>query len=346
MRVICDAREYAALQPAAPHVQGASEPLVVRIAQSLAAAGHRVDGIWTGDEELYVDGVMWWPWNRHPETCDVLISCEGLFYAHELTFDRFIVPLNKINPILSGYEEKVDAFVVFSEEHKRQLLFYNNTIKPEQVVIVPPGVEIAPEYEVPKRRYSMLWCHAPERGLVHIARQWPEIIRQVPEAELFITYGLEKHWQTNRWAMDNMAEELAECRRWVKAYPRSVHDIGRLKPHSKILTLQGECELLSYPADAPLPGIVTSLAVMEAAAAGEALLLSRLEGLPEVFGECAEFLDIPINEQVWADKTVELLRDKKRLGAMGAKAREWAKGYPWSAHAEAWLRLVEAKAPA
>ena len=63
MRCIIDAREYDSLDPEAPGKYGASEPLVLRVASALTAAGHRVDGIWKGNEEKYVNGVVWWPWN-------------------------------------------------------------------------------------------------------------------------------------------------------------------------------------------------------------------------------------------------------------------------------------------
>ena len=142
MHLILDAREYDALQPLDPHRYGASEPLAMRIASSLARRGHRVDAVWKGTEEHLVDNVMWWPWNRHPVTCDVLISCEWLVHADEFKYERLLVPLNKINPILNSKEDRVNAFVVFSEEHKRQLLFYTPTIKPEQVAIIAPRVEM------------------------------------------------------------------------------------------------------------------------------------------------------------------------------------------------------------
>ena len=339
LRVVLDCREYDSLRPEAPRVYGASEPLICRLAASLAHAGHLVDAIYKGDKELFVDGVRWWPYERHPKTCDVLISCEWLILEKEFEYERLYVPLNKINPILSQKEDKVNAFVVFSEEHKRQLLFINPTIKEEQVVLIPPGVEI-PETLGPKIRNRLLWSNTPERGLVHLARAWPALLKRVPDATIAITYGVERSWNSNKWLMDNIAEELVEVRRWVRNYPLSVLDMGRVKK-TELLAAQVAAELYPYPADAPLPGIVHAFVVMEAAAAGCGLLLSRLEGLPEVFKDCAEFLDIPVNPSEWAEVMADILLDDRRKKAMGERAREWALRRPWSAWAEKWNSLVE-----
>jgi glycosyltransferase involved in cell wall biosynthesis len=341
MRIIVDAREYDALRPAAPHVYGASEPLVVRIVNTLARAGHIVDAVWKGQEELIVDGVRWWPWDNHPRKCDVLVSCEWLIHANEFEYDRLIVPLNKINPILAGLENHVEAYVAFSEEHRRELVFYTPTIRPNQVVIIPPGVDM-PDQSIERIPHRVVWTNAIERGLIHLARQWPDIRKKVPDATLAITYGLERSWENNKWQQDNIAQELAECRRWVKANSDSVFDLGVVQPHAKALEEFGKAELYSYPADAPLPGIVTSFAAMEAASAGCMLLLSTLEGLPEVFEHTAEFLSIPVNEQEWVDKTCQLLTmsaSKKRK--LQKRSIEWAKARPWRIHEEGWLQLVE-----
>jgi len=335
--VICDVREYDAFDPRNLWKYGASEPLCARIAHLLKDAGHQVDGIWKGQAEVLVDGIRWYPWNRHPLVCDVLVSFEWLIYAHQFDFKRLIVPLNKINPILSGLEDKVAAFVVFSQEHKRQLLVINPTIRPEQVAIIPVGVDM-PTQMAPKITNRLLYSNTPERGLVHIARMWPRLVEKVPDVSIAITYGVQRSWEQNKWRMDNMTEELLEVRRWIEQYPGSVLDMGRINPREALLKVLAESALYVYPADAALPGIVACLSAMEAAAAGCGLVLSDLEGLPEIFKDCAEFLPIPIHD--WADLIEAILKDPLRMQVMQRKARRWAKTVPWSKYAAAWRKLV------
>ena len=340
MRVILDAREYDSFDPEAPRKYGASESLVLRVAKALTDAGHRVEGVWKGDEEKFVDGVTWWPHQTHPRTCDVLISCEWLIYAREFEYDRLYVPLNKNNPILAGLEDKVDGFIVFNEEHKRQLLVYNDTIKPEQCVLIAPGVEMPPRATTRRKvKNRMIWCHTPERGLIHLMRQWGAILKAVPTATLTMTYGLGRSWDTNKWLMDTIAEELLECRLLKKQYGSSIHDLGRASKEA-VQEAQAEAEVASYPCDAPLPGIFTAFATMECAAAGDALIVSALEGLPAEFGDIAEVLDIPVIEEQWVATTVELLGDELRKKRMAKAGREWAAERPWSGHTEAWNALV------
>lgn len=338
MHVILDAREYGALDPESPAKYGASEPLVLRMVKAMTDAGHHVDAVYSGDEEKFVDGVVWWPWNKHPTKCDVLIECEWLIHASEFQFDRLYVPLNKNNPILDNHESEVTGFVVFNEEHKRQLLLYNTTIDPKKVVINGVGVE--PGVAAEKRPHNIIWCHTPERGLVHIARQWPEILKHVPDATLTMTYGLERSWDGNKWLMDTIAEYLAECIDWKAKYADSIIDLGR-STKAQVKQAQAEAEIMSYPCDAPLPGIFTAFAVMECAAAGDALLLPKLEGLPEEFDSIGHMLDIPIVEQEWVEETVKLLLDDDRKAEMAEAGRAWATTRTWEDWAKRWQEMVE-----
>ena len=337
MNIICDAREYDALDPEAPYKYGASESLVLRIVGAMKDAGHQVDAIYGGDEEKFVNGVRWWPWNVHPRKCDVLIACEWLINLHEFEFKKLYVPLNKINPALNGREGDVDGFILFTEEHKRQLLVYNKGITEEQCIIIPAGVE--PAVEAEKVSHRMIWCHTPERGLVHLARQWPEILKEVPDVTLAMTYGLERSWEGNKWLMDTIAEDLAECMEWKRIYADSIVDLGRAT-NAELRFAQAQSEVMSYPCDAPLPGIVTTFSVMECAAAGNALIVPHLEGIPEEFGSITTPLAIPIFEPQWVECAVELLTNDKRRNEMAEAGREWAKTRPWSEHTRLWQEVV------
>ncbi len=326
MRVIVDAREYDSLDPQAPAKYGASEPLALRYVNAFKHHGHEVDAIYAGNEEVIADGVRWWPWNKHPTKCDVLISCEWLIHLEDFTFDRLFVPLNKINPILDQHEEKVDGFLVFNEEHKRQLLVYNSTIKPEQCKILRAGVE--PPVEAEKRPQSLIWCHTPERGLFHVLRQFPHVLKEVPEATLTITYGLERSWETNKWLQDAIAEYLSECIDIKNRYADNIIDLGR-STKEQVQQAMAETLVMPYPCDAPAPGIVTTFSAMECAAAGCALLVPEMEGFPEEFGGVARILPIPINEQEWIENTIELLLNPTSTWALGEAGREWAKTRTW-----------------
>lgn len=335
--VIVDAREYDVLDPGAPAQYGASEPLVMRMVNAMVAAGHHVEAIYSGDEEQFVDGVRWWPHDTHPRKCDILIACEWLVYLNEFEFKKLYVPLNKINPSLNGRESEVDGFILFTEEHKRQLLLYNKGVKDEQCIIIPAGVE--PGVVAEKIPHRMIWCHTPERGLIHLARQWPAILKAVPDATLAMTYGLERSWEDNKWAMDTIAEHLAQCMSWKRQYADSIVDIGRVTK-DEVKMVQAQSEVMSYPCDAPLPGIVTTFSVMECAAAGNALIVPELEGIPEEFSSIALMLPIPISEPEWVDVTVALLTDEQRKKDMAEAGREWALGRPWSEYARKWQEVV------
>jgi glycosyltransferase involved in cell wall biosynthesis len=337
VRVVIDAREYIG-KPVTGRDFGASEGLVWRFARAMKQAGHFVNVVVQEEREWEIEGIFWWTPKAFPRDCEVLIACEQLTGIADFTFDTLFVPLNKIDPILAGNEPRVDKFVCLSDNHAKVLCKLNPTIRPDQVTVIGPGVDVPPvRQKIPN---SLIWCNSPDRGLVHVARMWPKLKELVPDVSIDVTYNWERYLKGLWWVADTQAQDAHEIQAWMDANPASVRVHNGLSL-GEVVECQQRAEVYAYPCDPLMPGsMVHCLAAMEAAAAGCAVILSGVDGLPEVFGDVAEFVNDPTDHNLWAEHIAGiLLSDKKRDYAK--VSREWAETYPWSTHAQQWQELVK-----
>lgn len=336
--VTIDAREYTATRPVTGEAYGATEMLLWRIARAVKQAGHHVNVVVHEPEEHFIEGIFWWTPAAFPRKCDVLISCEKIDLIDEFKFDRLIVPLNKIDPILAGNEARVDAFVVLSQNHADTLRILNPSIKESQCRVIAPGVEMPSGAKKVKNR--IIWCNSPDRGLIHMARMWPLLLEKVPDASIVVTYNFARYLKNLWYVADNQATEALEILDWADKYADSVQIMGGLS-NAEVRAEQAKAEVYAYPCDPPHAGsMVHCFSAMEAAAAGCAVVLSSVDGLPTVFGDVAEFVDDPTDHEAWAEHLAGLLKDEKRKAALSAKSREWAEIRPWDDHTDAWGALV------
>jgi glycosyltransferase involved in cell wall biosynthesis len=178
-----------------------------------------------------------------------------------------------------------------------------------------------------------------DRGLVHLARMWPEVLKADPLASIRVTYNVAEYIERNRWLMDERGQQALEIERWIADNPDTV--IAGVTGYEDVRLEQARSELCAYPMDPLNAGVgIHALAVQECAAAGCALLLSYHEGLPEVFGECADFLELPVNYTDWVREIADILQDGGRRIAMQDKALQWARRHPWERWEAAWRGLV------
>lgn len=338
MRVICDARNYSMYPFFGGGFHAATEGLIKRMARCLALAGHDVHVIYPGDER-YEDGVNWWPADRGPRTCDVLIAGDRADRLGDFTFKEAHVLLTSVEPLLGDNASKVNTFVVLSNAHADVLRKHRPAVTKAQCLLLPPGVTM-PTEAIAKVPHRLIWCNSPDRGLVHLARMWPGILAAVPAATIRVTYRVQEYIDAIRWNHSQQAYEALEIERWIRDNPTSV--FAGVASYEDVIREQQRAELYAYPMDPLVAGTaVHALAAEEAAAAGCALLLTAHEGLPEVFGPAgADFLALPVNEDDWVREIVDVLKDYNRRRLMQTKARDWARLQPWSRWEQGWCDIV------
>jgi len=119
-------------------------------------------------------------------------------------------------------------------------------------------------------------------------------------------------------------------------------------------SLGGRCRMLGYVSDAALAELYRrcavfcfpslgegfGLPVLEAMAAGAAVLTSNCSSLPEVGGDAVAYAD-PTRIEDIAAQLKSLLEDEPRRSRLGEAARARARKFCWGAFAERVLRVLE-----
>ena len=99
--------------------------------------------------------------------------------------------------------------------------------------------------------------------------------------------------------------------------------------------LYRRCAVFCYPS----LGEGFGLPVLEAMAAGAAVLTSDLSSLPEVGGDAVAYAD-PHDVDSIADALARVLRDEAARGELGRRARERAAGFSWERFAESVVEVL------
>jgi len=151
------------------------------------------------------------------------------------------------------------------------------------------------------------------KGLEHLLRAWPRVRAAVPRARLLVVGG---------------GRRLEGYRRWVRAHRWSeVHFIGYVSADDLVRYYQTSDIFCAPSTGQESFGIV----LLEAMAAGRAIVASRIPGYAEVVQDGAEGLLVePRSSSALAAGLIRLLEDADARRAMGERGRAKAGAYDWS----------------
>ncbi len=185
-----------------------------------------------------------------------------------------------------------------------------------------------------RKPHRLAYASTPFRGLDVLLDVFPRIRDAVPEAELHLFSSM---------AVYGLAEEEDRAR-YGALYERADQPGVVLRgsvPQETLARELQECSLMVYPNHFPE---TSCIAAIEAQAAGAPVVTSRLGALPETVADGVTGLCIPGDsrspayQRAFIEKTVNLLKNRKRLTEMSMAARSRAfERYPWSRIAEDWL---------
>lgn len=188
--------------------------------------------------------------------------------------------------------------------------------------IIPNGIEYArfatrrePIDRFEDDRLDVLFVGRLEKrkGLEYLLRAWPAVHRAVPRARLLVVGG---------------GRRLEGYRRWVRSHGwNEVHFIGKVSAEDLVRYYQTSDVFCAPSTGQESFGIV----LLEAMAAGRAIVASRIPGYAEVVDDGAEGLLVePKSSEMLAATLIRLLEDAQLRRAMGERGREKAAAYDWS----------------
>jgi glycosyltransferase involved in cell wall biosynthesis len=247
-----------------------------------------------------------------------------------------------------------DYVAALSNWHKGFLLESQVNMSEDKVVVFPNGVDISryPKYLIEKKiedgrlyrgydtfnRPKFVYSSSPDRGLWQLLQSWPYIRQKFPSAELKVAYGVKNWTEKLKWSHSRQGEQALQIEELMKQ--DGIEDIG-IVGQNHLSKLQLEADAFLYPLDAINPTESGCISAIENAAAGNPLILTDCDCLPEEFGPIGVIAELPFDPEGYADCVEYVLKKPELMKELRKDGREFAESRDWSLIAKDWLTFFE-----
>lgn len=233
-----------------------------------------------------------------------------------------------------------DYTVVLSNWAKEYILNKGIEVTEDKVLIKPNGIRTSRYSFNPKKLVKGAWrfvySSSPDRGLLHILNMWPDIRKLNPDAELVVTYGVDKWTSTVKWHHNKQAIMALDIEKGMKQ--EGIVDFGKVG-QGRLSKLQQTATAWLYPLDA-IQGTETGcITAIENMAAGNPCIISDGDCMEEEFGEAAYICPLPFNKNDYLNGLQEIMNDPEMYSGMQQAGFELASKRDWSDIAEEWMDL-------
>jgi len=263
-----------------------------------------------------------------------LLSMHDIQYVHYPEF--FSWPRRRSRQIACSLSARYATYFQASSEFiKRDLLAHFPEISPQQIAVIPEGVNLE-DFSTPRSSGIIERHRLPQRFLFLPAQLWPH------KNHLTVLRALRhlrcKHGLEIPLAMTGARYSAApQIFRYMKdEQMQSVRYLG-------IVAFDELIELYQRAALVLAPGLYesNSLPVLEAAAAGTAVIASRIPPNEELAHALRLNLFDPHGERALAQLILELWRDPERCRAQAAHNRWRVARFTWENTARQYLAWIE-----
>lgn len=317
---------------------GGSEEAVIHMAKELCKLGHEVTVFNScGEQEGVHDGVRYlnyFKFNRNDEF-DVLITWRNSALKYGLKANKKILWIHDVPAyILNDYDEKAftDMAIVLSEYHKSLLV---DKFPEEKIFVSSNGVNLADfvfEKPIARNPKRMIYASSHERGIQHLLEAWPEIKREVPEAELHMFYGWNTHDKmVKEGACDGKLKKIIE----PLTHQDGVIDHGRVG-HKQLAEEYAKSGIWVYPSHFPE---ISCIAAMKAQVSGCVPITTDFAALKETV---KAGIVIPGNASdpnvfyEWRMALIEMLKNVDAQEEVRELVKKKSSGFSWEAVAKQW----------
>jgi glycosyltransferase involved in cell wall biosynthesis len=224
---------------------GGSEYAAGRLAETMAADGHRVILIGEHDacSKYGVECVNWRDYDLSEEYFDLFITSRTLDPVDERLKAKRILAwihdtcLGYSKNISAYHRSRVDKFITLSPWHKQYVMSYHDLLD-SQVCIIPNGVTTSDFdgmslSDKPTEKGRIHFSSSPNRGLDNILYMLPWIIDSCPEVKLHVYYGF-NNWLLIAQSSNNASEQLRvidNLQKEMDKYKDHVEIHGRVSQH-------------------------------------------------------------------------------------------------------------------
>ena len=212
-----------------------------------------------------------------------------------------------------------------SENTERELVARHPEVR-ERTAVTPLGLAPLPgrgdDDDLPERFVLAVGTLEPRKNLPRLAEAYGSLPADLRAEHPLLVAG-PTGWQTDE-TESSLRALGADCRL-----------LGRVSD-ARLAALYRSCTVFCYPS----LGEGFGLPVLEAMAAGAAVITSDRSSLPEVGGDAVDYVD-PTDTTAIASALESLLRDPARRDALAERARNRAREFTWDRTAALILEALE-----
>jgi glycosyltransferase involved in cell wall biosynthesis len=241
--------------------------------------------------------------------------------------------------------ERYSTGVVALSEWAKEFLV-SSGLQHKNLYVRPNGVSldnypIDPNFgEIPKHK-AFVYSSSPDRGLEQLLELWPGIRKEHPDANLYVTYGVEKYVEQVRWSHNKIGEMALNIIEGMKQ--PGIVDLGKIGQR-KLADLQRHACMWIYPADTIQATETGCITAIENMAAGNPCVMSDADCLASEFGEVACISELPFEADDYMEYINSILSDPVRYKNLSERGRKFAETREWSKIAPTWIDLFKEQA--
>lgn len=217
----------------------------------------------------------------------------------------------------SGFHKYVDKFVALSKTHRDHLCKSTPVLKPENFFVVPNSIDLT--YYDPKpireRGKTIAFISSADRGLHRLLEIFPEVRKQIPDAEVHVFYEWIKLYTREKDINNILGVRINYIQSLFEKYGTSgetgVHLHGNVST-KEILRILCKTRVFAYTCEPIAFTESFSVATLDACASGCVPILSDADSLGEIYGDSGAIVirgKPRDNKEKWTKEIVRALTD-------------------------------------
>jgi len=323
---------------------GGSEEAVIYLSQELVRQGFEVTVInECGDKEGVYDGVNYVNlYKFNPK--DVfywLISWRTNIFKYKIQAKHKWVWLHDV-PKDGWFTEpeelkSFDKLIVLSKFHKGLI---PKGVPENKILVSSNGIntkDFSPDEKVERNPHRVIYGSSYDRGLIYLLAMWPEVRKEIPDAELHVFYGMKN--------MEIVAKENPFYKKLntdLKALlaQTGVTDHGRVG-HKELALEYMKSGVWAYPSDFPEISCITAMKAQEAGAVPVVTSYAALQETVKVGVVIPGKADAPEVRKDFQDSLIAILKETAEQERIRAKLLKNKGIFSWSKVAQQWISEVK-----
>src|SRR3990167_1358147 len=321
---------------------GGSEEAVIHVAEALTKKGWKVTVYADPPEDQIgeIDGVTWKPYFEFnpQDEFNILVYWRSINYTDMMAKAKktYLWSHDVLNPIEFTQErlDRLTKIIVLSQTHRECL----PDVPDDKFVISSNGfVEYHSEIKPENNPQWCIYTSSYDRGLQNLLEVWPDVIKEVPDAELHCFYG----WQLFYTFYKGNPERMA----WMNKM-NELMKLPGVTHHDRISQPELEkwykkCGIFAYPSHFRE---INCISAFKAQAFGAIPIVTNFAALQttvqlgwKVQGEIYENVALaPETKELYKDALIKSLKDEKWQASFREPGMEYAKQFSWDHVVEIW----------